>query len=632
MDESSHPPTGEAERPSAERIREQVERIIRSRIFARANRMKRFLSYTVEQALKGEEESIKEYSVALAVFDKPQSFDPRLDPIVRVEAGRLRTKIRQYYDGPGRRDPIRIVYRKRSYNPNFEVLSSEGNETQPKAVADLGKQRVRVGTEKPARSQGHQEFRAIAVLPFINLSVPKKREYIGDAITEEIINLLNQTVRLSVVSRTSVSRFKHSEEDVRKIADRLGADAVLEGSVRLTEKRIRVTAQLANGADGFQLWSQIFDRKVTDIFDVQREIGQAIVKTLKAELLDTQLDGGILVGTKRSEAYYPYLRGRYLLKRRLRKDVRSAIRLFEEAVERDPEYALAYVGSADAYAILCWLGALAPEQGWPKVSEMANKGLQLDGTLGAGHIALGHFKAVYEWKWEDAEELFLRGLELNPDSATGHCLYGLECLLPQGMMKEAEANIRKACKLDPSSPAIWAALGWTLYCRRLYPSAMENLAKSSKIDPLFYLPYLYMGYTYEQQGELDQALAAIKKAEELSRGEPIAMAALGRCMGLLDRNEEARDILGALSQRSRRSYVSPVDMSNIYIGLGEIECAVECIERGLDYRCGRATHLNVSPAYDALMSEGKVVDLLKRMRLDRISHPGHVKPRRRRSH
>jgi TolB-like protein len=267
---------------TSEQIRKQVEKVIRSEMFVHSKRMQRFLSYTVDQALQGKDDSTKEYSVALAVFDKPQSFDPRLDPIVRVEAGRLRSKLQQYYEGPGLADPIRIRYKKRSYVPHFEHRSPEER---------FLSRRYPDGSVSPDESsdglsgiRSPREIRAIAVLPFMDFSIEGEHEHFSDAITAEIINVLNQTVHLNIVARTSVMRFKETDKDIREIASRLGVDAILEGSVRLAGNRVRVTVQLANAANGYQIWSQIYDRVIADILDVQRDLAQAIAREIGTEL------------------------------------------------------------------------------------------------------------------------------------------------------------------------------------------------------------------------------------------------------------------------------------------------------------------------------------------------------------
>jgi tetratricopeptide (TPR) repeat protein len=249
---------------------------------------------------------------------------------------------------------------------------------------------------------------------------------------------------------------------------------------------------------------------------------------------------------------------------------------------------------------------------------MARKALQIDGTLGPGHVASAHVKAAYQWEWGDAEKELLQGLDLSPTDANGHFVYAFGCLLPQGRLEEAESEIRKALELNPSSSPISADLGWIIYCQRHFDLALEQLNQSSRLDPLFYRSYMYTGCAYEQQSNLEKALSAFVKAEELSEREPAASGAMGRCLGLMGNNKDAMEVLNALCKRSKRAYVSPIDFANVHIGLGEIDLAVEWLEKGVADQCARLTHLNVDPAYDQLKSNPRYIDLLKKMRLDYI--------------
>jgi TolB-like protein/Tfp pilus assembly protein PilF len=606
----------DGEKPASAEILTQVEKIIRSSVFARSRRMQRFLKFTVEQALTGEGESAKEYSIALAVFDKPQSFDPRLDPIVRVEAGRLRSKLREYYDGPGRLDPVRITYLKRSYLPHFRYQLAEQDGPDPLFPVTSDALFADATLERAEFYRGTQEVKAIGVLPFINLSVSRKQDYFSEAITAEIINVLNQTLPLNVVSRTSVLRFKDTEEDIREIARQLGVNAILEGSVRVEGKRVRVVAELADASNGYQLWSQIYDRKITDIFDVQKALALAIAQALKVKLQKVQFGAAELFGTGNSDAYHLYLRGRHVLRSGLRADLKSAVNLYRKAIAIDREYALAYAGLADAYAAFSWSGVMLPKSCWEKSAAMAQKALQINPALGHARIASAHWKASFAWKWDEAENEFRRSLKLVPAYAGGHQLYALACLLPQGRFAHAEDEVERACGLTPSSASLAADLGWVFYCKRQYALALDQLTKSSKLDPLFYRSYLYMGYAHEQQGNLEEALSSYMKARELSGAAAVADGAIGRCMARMRKKDVAWKILRDLVLRSKKTYVSAIDIANICLGLGNIEHACEWLEKALAQRCPRMTYLNVDPAYDSLKSGPAFFGFLREMRLD----------------
>jgi serine/threonine-protein kinase len=588
-------------------------------MFVHSKRMQRFLKFTVEQTLKGNQGFIKEYSIALEVFDKPSSFDPRLDPIVRVEAGRLRSKLREYYAGPGRGDAVRFVYRKRGYVPQFEIQQSPGEAPGPEIPAPSNVSPSRAAAGRSKDSDRRRKFRAVAVLPFVNLSDSPKNEYFSDAITAEIINVLNRTVRLNVVSRTSILRFKGTDQDIRDIGNRLGVDAVLEGSVRLAGRRVRVAAQLADAANGYQIWSEIFDRKIDDIFTVQKDLAQSIAQALKAELQRVQPDTVALFGTQNSGSYHQYLRARHYLKTNLRKDLKKSIKSFENAAAGDPGYALAYVGLSEAYASLAWLGGIRPEEAWRHASAMVQKARRIDSTLAQVRIASANVNVGRDWKWEDAEREYLRGLEASPLYPGGHYYYGFMCLLSQGKFREAESELVKAHDLNPGSAAISADLGWIYYCKRDFASALDHLTHSIRIDPLFFRSHLYLGYVYEQQSDLDKALKAFMKAEELSLREPVAGGAVGRCLGLMGEKKAALKIMKNLSRRYTSTYISALDIANIFIGMGERESAFQWIERALRDRCPRLIHMNVNPACDPLKSDSRFLNLLKQLNLNYVS-------------
>jgi serine/threonine-protein kinase len=383
----------------------------------------------------------------------------------------------------------------------------------------------------------------------------------------------------------------------------------------LAGKRVRVAAQLANASSGYQIWSEIYDREIGDIFVFQKKLAQSIAKALKAELQKAQPNTVALFGTENSEAYHKYLRGRHFLKTGLRKDLKKAVKSFENALAADPEYSLAYVGLSDAYMALSWLGAIRPIEGRRKASEAVKKAQQINDKLGHARIASANIGAGFDWKWKDAERKYLHGLECSPIHAAGHHSYGFMCLLPQGKLLEAEEELARAHELNPNSAVVAADLGWIYFCKRDFALALDQLIYSARLDPLFFYTYLYMGYVYERQSNPDKALEAFMKAEELSQSEPIARGALGRCLGLMGNRKAALEMAKNLSQRYVRGYVSAFDISNIFIGLGDMESAFKWIEKAFKDRCPRLTQINVSPACDPIKSSTKFISFLKELNL-----------------
>ena len=602
-------------------VQQHLDKVLQSNVFTRSDRMKRFLRFIVEQTLKGEKETLKEYSIAVAVFDKPDDFDPRLDPIVRVEAGRLRSKLREYYMTEGQGDPMWFRCPKRSYIPIFEVqqapsanelpapgsLSSPG----PKALfSEIGSSIV-----KAPRAEALCRSPSIAVLPFVALGGRRDLECFCDGMTEEIINRLSLVGELEVAARTSIMQFKSSARDVRQIGIQLGVGVVLEGSVRKAGKRLRVTGQLINVLDGYHLWSASYDKEWNDVLSVQEDISQAIVKALKLHLADGSRRPALQESTRRPVAYPLYLKGRYSWNKRSEEGLRKAIGYFERAIALDPRYALAYTGLADCYAALVDWGALAPAEGWPKAAGAAQKALEIDERLSQAHVLLGTIKAHFEWDWVGAEESFQRAIELNPLNASAHQSYAVCCLAPQRRLELALVEVKRACELDPLWPAVRSRLAWVLYLRRQFGEALDQWQRTIELDPTFYLAYWYQGSAYEQLNRLDEALAAFKQAQLLSRGMPLTTSALGRCFALMGRRQEALEALTRLLDLSKRRYVCPFDVASLYEGLGEVDASFEWLDKAREDRSSRLVCVKVDPAWDRLKLDPRFITLLFKLSL-----------------
>lgn len=581
-------------------VQQQLNKVLQSNVFTRSDRMKRFLRFIVEKTLKGEKETLKEYSIAVAVFDKPDDFDPRLDPIVRVEAGRLRSKLREYYMTEGREDSIWFRCPKRSYVPIFDVQQPHSGNQLP----TLG------SLSSPGLS-----VPSIAVLPFVALGGKCDLACFCDGMTEEIINRLSLVGELKVAARTSVMQFKGSPRDVRQIGIQLGVGAVLEGSVRKAGKRLRVTAQLINVLDGYPLWSARYDKEWDDILSVQQDISQAIAKALKLHLADVSRLPVLQRSTPRPEAYPLYLKGRYSWNKRSEEGLHKAIGYFERAIDSDPRYALAYTGLADCYASLVELGALAPAEGWSKAAEAAHKALDIDERLSQAHVNLGTIQAHFKWDWIGAEESFQRAIEFNPQNAGAHQWYAVCCLAPQRRLEQALVEIKRACALDPVWPAVSSRLGWVLYLRRQFGEALAQWQRTIELDPTFYLAYWYQGSAYEQLNKLEEALAAFKQAELLSRGMPFTSSALGRCYALMGRRQEALEVQAKLLDLSKRRYICPFDLAGLYEGLGEVDASFEWLDKAREDRSSRLVYVKVDPTWDRLKLDPRFITLLFKLSL-----------------
>ena len=375
--------------PSPEQIRAQLERIVKSKVFVQSERLCRFLTVTVDRTLAGEADQIKEYMLGRDVFDRDHTYDPRVDSIVRVEARRLRVKLRQYYQDLGSADPVLINFRKGSYVPVFRYLKPANH--VPAAAAPEGRASL--------------SARTVAVLPFLNLSPDPDQDFFCDGITEEILNALTTIPELSVVARTSVFYFKGKGTDVREIGEKLGAGTVIEGSVRKAENRLRVSAKAIDAVKGVLLWSGMFDRELADVFAVQDEIARAIAAALSATLAPSPEPFAAVRSAGNLEAYTLYLKGRYYWHQMSQEGIRAALNQFNRAVSLFPDYAPGYAGLADAYTHLSFWGAISPDEGTPKAKLAALEALRLDERLAEPRAQLGAITSCFEWRWEEGAKL-----------------------------------------------------------------------------------------------------------------------------------------------------------------------------------------------------------------------------------
>jgi serine/threonine-protein kinase len=587
-----------------------LKRILASDVFVRSERMKRFLNFTVEQTLLGKTDSLKEYSIALAAFDKLESFDPRVDPIVRVEAGRLRSKLREYYESEGRGDDLVITFRKRSYVPTFsfrEPAAAEDPRNKSRAA------RVKVSAEAtPPPVPSTFEFDSVAVLPFADLSAKQNQEYFCDGMTEEIVNALGRIPGLQVAARTSAMQFRDRGLDVREIGDRLGVAAVIEGGVRISGKRVRVTAQLINVADGYHLWSDVYDRKMEDIFDLQLEISQAIVRALKVRIADESPGIGARFGTSSSDAYRLYLQARHHWQKGNPSSIQNAVKYYSRACEVDPEYSLARAGLAETYISLALQGQ-SPEAFWSLAEEAAETAVGKEPAPARAYSALGCIQGANRWDWEGSAKSFLRSVELDPGLATAHHWYGLYCLAPQGLLDRAEDELRKAAELEPVSAAIAASLGWILYMRGELETALVRLEKSSELEVGFYRAHWYAGMIYQRREQYREALAAYQEARRLAPRASRVLGSLGCCHAEMGNKRDAMACLESL--RRRKSYVSPVDLACIYLGLGDVDSVFASLERAAEMRCSSLIHVHVDPAFEQLRPDPRFQEILRALRL-----------------
>jgi len=476
--------------------------------------------------------------------------------------------------------------------------------------ADLKK--LSKGVESPLKKQ----LPSIAVLPFTNLSADKEQEYFCDGMAEEIINALTQVEGLRVVARTSAFSFRGKEIDIREIGRKLNAETLLEGSVRKVGGRVRITAQLINVNDGYHLWSERFDRDLADVFAIQDEISMAIVDKLKVKLLREEKARLVKRYTDDPEAYSLYLKGRYFWFRRYEGGLQKAVEYFQQAIDKDPLYALAYAGIADCYNQFGLWAFLPPKDAYSRAKPAVARALEIDDTLSEAYASLGWIKMFYDWGWAEAEKAFKRALELNPNYAVAHYYYGLYLAITRHVV-EAIAEMEKSVELDPLCLVHNAVLGFVLYLGRRYDEAIEQLHKTLEMDPNFAVTCLFLGLSYMGKERWEEAIASLKKFASLWQGIPFPIGFLGLAYGMSGRDNEALSMLDQLNEISQQRYVSSLYKALIYAGLGKKDQVFEYLDKAYNERESWMVSLKAAPYMDTLRSDPRCEVLLKKMGLEK---------------
>ena len=423
--------------------------------------------------------------------------------------------------------------------------------------------------------------KSIAVLPFENRSEDKANAYFAEGVQDEILTRLSKIADLKVISRTSTQHYKSAPENLPEIAKQLGVAHILEGSVQKSGDAVRVNVQLIKAANDSHVWAETFDRKLTDIFSVESDVAKAIADQLRAHITRQEEQVIAAKPTKNIEAYDAYLRGRYFWNKRTSDGIKHAIEHFRQSIERDPNFALGYVGLADSYIALTFYNFAAPHETMPKAKESAIKALALDNTLAEAHASLAHILMNYDWNWSAAEKEFKRSIELKPDYATAHEWYAIHYLTATGRLEEAVQEMKKALELEPASLVMNTFMGATLYYAGRYDEAIDQCRRTIEMDPNFAVAHWHLGLAYEQKQVLDAATEEFKKAISLSGGSPLMKAALGRAYAKSQKKHEANEMLNELNELSKQQYVSAYEVATIYVALGNNEQAFQLLDKGI---------------------------------------------------
>jgi serine/threonine protein kinase/Flp pilus assembly protein TadD len=456
--------------------------------------------------------------------------------------------------------------------------------------------------------------RSVAVLPFVNASPDPENEYLSDGLTDELIDALAKVAGLRVASRTSVFALKGKPQDVRAIGALLGAAEVLEGTVRKSGDRLRITAQLSSTDDGRLLWSQRYDRTLDDVFAIQDEIARTIVTTLRATSFADLAEPLPRRYTENVAAYGLYLRGRYEWNKRTQEGITQAIRYFEQAIAEDANYALAYTGLADSYALHVDYRNIAAAEGFERAEAYARKALELDETVAEAHASLAWSLFVYDWDWASADREFRRAIELDPGYATAHQWYAF-LLASAGRLDEALVEGHTALELDPASVSIRRTLAWDYYYARRYDQTRYHATRAIAMNPTQEESHRILGMSLAFQGRLAEAERVLREANALPQAGAYALGTLGYVLARSGKREEAEALLGQLEKLAKKEYVTPVAFGTLAIGLGELDLALFYAERSVAERRGWVVYARVNPIFDVLRNEPRFKALVKKIGL-----------------
>ena len=466
---------------------------------------------------------------------------------------------------------------------------------------------------------------SLAVLPFENVSRDPENEYLSDGIAGSLINILATVPRLRVMAQSTVFRYKGREIDAQAVGRELNVRAVLTGRMMQSGGSLRIGTELVDVVTGAQLWGAQFDRKPGDIFLIQDEISNEISGKLRLHLTRAEKKRLVRRHTEDAEAYRLYLQGRHHWNRWTEEGFYKAIGYFQQAVEKDPSYALAYAGLAESYVLLGWNSYLPPKDAFPKGKAAARTALQFDADLGEAHTPLAAVLWLHDWQWQEAHAEFKRSLELSPAYPTANHWHA-EYMMTMGRQLEAIAKMKSSQELDPLSLIISVAIGWASYMARRYDEAIEQLLRTVELDPNYPVTHWILGLLYRKTGRYELAITAGEKGVNLSGGSPLMRAALAQTYGESGRAKEARQVLDDLTELAKHKYVAPHFFAGIHIGLIENERAIEYLTKSYEEHSHWLIYLHMDPSMDALRSNPRFQDLLTRVGLPALAADTRLEP------
>ena len=636
--------------PRPDDVGAQLDKILSSPDFAQSDRLQKFLRFVVEETLAGRANALKEYTIALEVFERDESFDPQTSSIVRVEASRLRSKLEKYNAIEGRDDSVRISLPPGSYVPTFQTAARatetvEGAGTPSMAtpqgagrtfaprqivvllavvVVVLGVAALLVfdvipltpGTDQPPEANEPGQTYSIAVLPLRNLSGDADQDYFSDGLTDALIARIAKNPSMRVTSLTSVMGYKNVNRPIADIADELNVSHVIEGSVLRIGDKVRITAQLIEARTDRHLWAESYERNGADVLAIQNDVVRRIATSLLGQVASTTSADPADARSVDVAAHELYLRGLYFRRIMTEEGFKKGIAYFKKAVEKAPDYAEAYAGVASCYCLLGGHGfeLVEPGEGMPAAKNAVLEALSLDNTLAEPHAFLGIIRLKYEWDWPGAETAFQRSIQLNPSYALVRLFYSFY-LEAMGRPDEAILEAEQARALDPLSLQANLNLGWQYLRAGWLERARLVFQSTAELNPDFWGVHWGLGHYYRQKGDHGQAIAAFQRAVDSGGGYTLPLTDLGYTYAIAGQPAEARKLLDQLKALAEDSYVSPYNMATIHVGLGETDEAFAWLEKAFEKRSRSLAWLNVAKEYDGLRSDPRFQSLVKRVGL-----------------
>jgi TolB-like protein/Tfp pilus assembly protein PilF len=571
----------------------QLDRILASRTFRQADRMKRFLAFIVGETVAGRGAQLKEFVVGIEVFGRDNSFDPRNDPIVRVQARRLRAQLARYYREEGLEDDLMIELPKGGYAATFRPLKS----LAPK--------------HSPAPSVVSRN--AVLALPFADHSPEGDQNYFCSGVNQEIIQALTGMESVRLVARNPDGEAV-GELNLREAADWHRAAMIVTGSVRIVGRQARITANLIDAVGACYVWSGSLDRRLDDILAVQEEVARVVSEQVRIHMSHAGATRSRRA-TENLAAYNLYLQGRYHLNQRTEEGLRKAVEFFEKAIVEDAEYAQSYSGLADAYSLLGHYGVLPPADVWTRSASNAAWAVLKDEHSAEAHTSLAHVKATQDWDWLGAGSEFQRAIGLDPRYPTAHHWYAVACLAPQGKLDEAREEMSRAQALDPISSIIARDVARIHYYSQNYDAALEQCDHAIELNPHFPPAYWMLGRIQEQRGDLEESAAAFQRALQRSPRSPLVQAALGRTLALSGKRKEAACILHELLSLRGKRYVSPFEIGLLHFALDEVEEGFGWVEKAFQDRSYELITLCVDPRLESLKDDPRLHTLIGQLGL-----------------